>query len=284
MEGNVDDGSMVGGQKILDRIRTAWNDENCKAIVLRVNSPGGSVSGSDSILNEIKRARKEGVPVVVSMGAVAASGGYWIASECDRLFAHEQTITGSIGVFGLLPNFKDLSGRFGASFDAVKTHPSADLLGVTRPKSEQEMKVLQTHVESLYQKFLNLVAKGRGMKIEKVSQFAEGRVWMGLDAHELALVQELGGLYDAIEHAAELAGLKDNYEVIEMPEVSTPMDDFVEMMDGQAKVNLNTQSFLLKELTGLHGLMDAKDFIEIMNDPRRTYSWLSWYRGSFGFK
>ena len=138
--------------------------------------------------------------MVVSMGAVAASGGYWIAMECDRLFAHEQTITGSIGVFGLLPNFQDLSGRFGASFDAVKTHPSADLLGVTRPKSEQEMKVLQTHVESLYQKFLNLVAKGRGMNLRKVSQYAEGRVWMGLDAHELGLVQELGGLYDAIEY------------------------------------------------------------------------------------
>ncbi|MEK9773643.1 MAG: signal peptide peptidase SppA [Opitutae bacterium] len=284
VDGNVDDGSMVGGQQIVDRIRSAWNDANCKAIVLRVNSPGGSVSGSDAILNEIKRARKEGVPVVVSMGAVAASGGYWIATECDRLFAHEQTITGSIGVFGLLPNFQDLSSRFGASFDAVKTHPSADLLGVTRPKSEQEMKVLQTHVESLYQKFLNLVAKGRGMNLRKVSQYAEGRVWMGKDAHELGLVQELGGLYVAIEHAAELASLQDNYEVIEMPEVSTPMDDFVEMMDGQAKVNLNAQSSLLEEFPGLRGLMEARNLLKTMDDPRRTYSWLSWYRGSFGFK
>ena len=166
----------------------------------------------------------------------------------------------------------------------MKTHPSADLLGVTRPKSEQEMKVLQTHVESLYQKFLNLVAKGRGMNIEKVSQYAEGRVWMGKDAHELGLVQKLGGLYDAIEHAAELAGLKDIYEVIEMPEVSTPMDDFVEMMDGQAKVNLNAQSSLLDEFPVLHGLMEAKNLLKAMDDPRRTYSWLSWYRGSFGFK
>jgi len=284
VDGGVDDGSVVGGQQIVDRIRSAWNDGNCKAIVLRVNSPGGSVSGSDAILNEIKRARKEGLPVVVSMGAVAASGGYWIATECDWLFAHEQTITGSIGVFGVLPNFQDLSGRFGASFDAVKTHPSADLLGVTRPKSEQEMKVLQAHVESLYQKFLNLVAKGREMNIEKVSQLAEGRVWMGLDARELGLVQELGGLYDAIEHAAELAGLKDNYEVIEMPEVSTPMNDFVEMMDGQAKVNFNTSSSLSEELPGLHGIIEATNLLKTMNNPRRTYSWLSWYRGSFGFK
>ena len=284
VDGGIDDGSMVGGNEIVNRIRSAWNDENCKAIVLRINSPGGSVSGSDAILNEIKRARKEGLPVVVSMGAVAASGGYWIATDCDRLFANEQTITGSIGVFGLLPNFEDLSSRFGASFDAVKTHPSSDLLGVSRPKSEKEMKVLQTHVESLYQKFLNLVAKGRGMKIERVSQAAEGRVWMGLDAHELGLVQELGGLYDAIKHAAELAGLKDNYEVIEMPEVSTPMDDFVKMMDGQAKVNLNTHASLFDQLPGIGGLMEANKLINSMDDPRRTYSWLSWYRGSFGFR
>ena len=284
VDGGIDDGSMVGGNEIVNRIRSAWNDENCKAIVLRINSPGGSVSGSDAILNEIKRARKEGLPVVVSMGAVAASGGYWIATDCNRLFANEQTITGSIGVFGLLPNFEDLSSRFGASFDAVKTHPSSDLLGVSRPKSEKEMKVLQTHVESLYQKFLNLVAKGRGMKIERVSQVAEGRVWMGLDAHELGLVQELGGLYDAIKHAAELAGLKDNYEVIEMPEVSTPMDDFVKIMDGQAKVNLNTHASLFDQLPGIGGLMEANKLINSMDDPRRTYSWLSWYRGSFGFR
>lgn len=284
VDGGIDDGSMVGGNEIVNRIRSAWNDENCKAIVLRINSPGGSVSGSDAILNEIKRARKEGLPVVVSMGAVAASGGYWIATDCDRLFANEQTITGSIGVFGLLPNFEDLSSRFGASFDAVKTHPSSDLLGVSRPKSEKEMKVLQTHVESLYQKFLNLVAKGRGMKIERVSQVAEGRVWMGLDAHELGLVQELGGLYDAIKHAAELAGLKDNYEVIEMPEVSTPMDDFVKMMDGQAKANLKTHASLFDQLPGIGGLMEANKLINFMDEPRRTYSWLSWYRGSFGFR
>ena len=284
VDGRIDDGSMVGGLQIVDRIRTAWNDANSKAIVLRVNSPGGSVAGSDAILNEIKRARREGVPVVVSMGAVAASGGYWIATECDRLFAHGQTITGSIGVFGLLPNFQDLSNHFDASFDAVKTHPSADLLGVTRPKSEQEMKVLQNHVESLYQKFLNLVATGRGINIEKVSQYAEGRVWMGSDAHELGLVQELGGLYDAIEHAAELAGLDDSYDVIEVPEVNTPMDDFVEMMEGEAKITLNTRTSLLNEFPALSGLMEAKDLLKSLDDPRRTYSWLSWYRGSFGFK
>jgi len=214
VDGGEDDGSMVGGAEIVSRIRTAWNNENCKAIVLRVNSPGGSVSGSDAILQEIRRARSEGIPVVVSMGAIAASGGYWIATDCDLLLAHEQTITGSIGVFGLLPNLKDLGTRFGASFDSIKTHPSADLLGVSRPKTEKEMEVLQSHVESLYEKFVNLVATGRNLSIDAVKKHAEGRVWMGMDARKIGLIQELGGLYDAIDRAAEFAGLGKDFEVV----------------------------------------------------------------------
>jgi protease-4 len=283
VDGGVDDGSMVGGAEIVSRIRTAWNDENCKAIVLRVNSPGGSVSGSDAILQEIRRARAEGTYVVVSMGAVAASGGYWIATDCDLLIAHEQTITGSIGVFGLLPNLQDLGARFGASFDAVKTHSSADLLGVSRPKSAEEMKVLQTHVESLYEKFVTLVAKGRKLPLQEVKKHAEGRVWMGLDARRIGLVQELGGLTHAIDRAAVLAGLGEDYEVIEMPEVSTPMDDFVEMLDSQAQARPIMPNSSFTALAETAGWADAKQFLRVIEDSRRTYSWLSWYRGAFGF-
>jgi protease-4 len=283
VDGGVDDGSMVGGAEIVSRIRTAWNDENCKAIVLRVNSPGGSVSGSDAILQEIRRARQEGVPVVVSMGSVAASGGYWIATDCDLLIAHEQTITGSIGVFGLLPNLQDLGARFGASFDAVKTHASADLLGVSRPKTAQEMKVLQTHVESLYEKFVTLVAKGRKLPLADVKKHAEGRVWMGMDARRIGLIQELGGLTQAIARAAELAGLGEEYEVIEMPEVSTPMDDFVEMLDSQAQARPPTPNSTYTALAETAGWAEAKQFLRVIEDSRRTYSWLSWYRGAFGF-
>lgn len=284
VDGWADDGSMVGGGEIVSRIRSAWNDENCRAIVLRVNSPGGSVSGSDAILQEISRARKEGLPVVVSMGAVAASGGYWIATDCDLLLAHEQTITGSIGVFGLLPNLQGLGARFGASFDSVKTHPSADLLGVSRPKTQQEMKVLQTHVESLYGKFVDLVANGRGLTPEVVHKHAEGRVWMGEDAHEIGLVQELGGLYDAIDRAAELAELGDDFEVIEIPEVSNPMDEFTEMLNAEAKSHTSSRISALQVLAGASGLKDAESVIRALDNPRRTYSWLSWYRGSFGFQ
>jgi len=283
VDGGEDDGSMVGGAEIVSRIRTAWNNENCKAIVLRVNSPGGSVSGSDAILQEIRRARSEGIPVVVSMGAIAASGGYWIATDCDLLLAHEQTITGSIGVFGLLPNLKDLGTRFGASFDSIKTHPSADLLGVSRPKTEKEMEVLQSHVESLYEKFVNLVATGRNLSIDAVKKHAEGRVWMGMDARKIGLIQELGGLYDAIDRAAEFAGLGKDFEVVEMPEVSTPMDEFVEMLDSQAQIKNNIAVSPLVAFAKSKGLSDVHQIYQIIEDSRRTYSWLSWYRGSFGF-
>ena len=283
VDGGEDDGSMVGGAEIVSRIRTAWNNENCKAIVLRVNSPGGSVSGSDAILQEIRRARSEGIPVVVSMGAIAASGGYWIATDCDLLLAHEQTITGSIGVFGLLPNLKDLGTRFGASFDSIKTHPSADLLGVSRPKTEKEMEVLQSHVESLYEKFVNLVATGRNLSIDAVKKHAEGRVWMGMDARKIGLIQELGGLYDAIDRAAEFAGLGKDFEVVEMPEVSTPMDEFVEMLDSQAQIKNNIAVSPLVAFAKSNGLSDVHQIYQIIEDSRRTYSWLSWYRGSFGF-
>ena len=283
VDGGEDDGSMVGGAEIVSRIRTAWNNENCKAIVLRVNSPGGSVSGSDAILQEIRRARSEGIPVVVSMGAIAASGGYWIATDCDLLLAHEQTITGSIGVFGLLPNLKDLGTRFGASFDSIKTHPSADLLGVSRPKTEKEMEVLQSHVESLYEKFVNLVATGRNLSIDAVKKHAEGRVWMGMDARKIGLIQELGGLYDAIDRAAEFAGLGKDFEVVEMPEVSTPMDEFVEMLDSQAQIKNNIAVSPLVAFAKSSGLSDVHQIYQIIEDSRRTYSWLSWYRGSFGF-
>jgi len=283
VDGGEDDGSMVGAAEIVSRIRTAWNNENCKAIVLRVNSPGGSVSGSDAILQEIRRARSEGIPVVVSMGAIAASGGYWIATDCDLLLAHEQTITGSIGVFGLLPNLKDLGTRFGASFDSIKTHPSADLLGVSRPKTEKEMEVLQSHVESLYEKFVNLVATGRNLSIDAVKKHAEGRVWMGMDARKIGLIQELGGLYDAIDRAAEFAGLGKDFEVVEMPEVSTPMDEFVEMLDSQAQIKNNIAVSPLVAFAKSNGLSDVHQIYQIIEDSRRTYSWLSWYRGSFGF-
>jgi len=146
------------------------------------------------------------------------------------------------------------------------------------------MKVLQTHVESLYGKFVGLVANGRGLTPQVVHKHAEGRVWMGEDAHEIGLVQELGGLYDAIDRAAELAELGDGFEVIEIPEVSNPMDEFTEMLDAEAKVHTSSQMTTLQALASASGLNDAESVIRALDNPRRTYSWLSWYRGSFGFR
>ena len=139
---------------------------------------------------EIKRARKDGLPVVVSMGAVAASGGYWISTECDHVFAGKQTITGSIGVFGILPNFQDLADRFGIRWDVVKTQESSDLMTVSRPKTEAELEVLQGYVERIYDRFIQLVAQSRSKEISAIEAIAQGRVWMGEDALELGLIDE----------------------------------------------------------------------------------------------
>ena len=232
VDGWADDGASIGGSRIADRIRKIRTDsDQYKALVLRVNSPGGSVSGSDAILAEISRARAEGLPVVVSMGSVAASGGYWISTDCDALFAGEQTITGSIGVFGLFPNFRELSGNFGLRWDVVKTHPSADALSFSRPKSAEEMKVLQRHVEGIYDRFVGLVAEGREMDESEVRRIAEGRVWMGSDAKERKLVDEFGGLEQAIAHAKELADSEEDLKIEEFPKIENPYDFLGDLME-----------------------------------------------------
>jgi protease-4 len=190
IDGMGDDGISVGGKEIAKRIREVSNDDNFKGLVLRVNSPGGSVSGSDAILSEITRIKEKGIPVIVSMGAVAASGGNWISMDSDKIFAGEQTITGSIGVFGLIPNLKKMAEGFGIHWDVVKTHASADIMSVSRAKSDLELEVVQNHVERIYDRFLNLVSENRDLNVTRISEIAQGRVWMGVDAYELGLVDE----------------------------------------------------------------------------------------------
>ena len=134
VDGWGDDGKSVGGDEVASRIREIRKNDSYKAIILRVNTPGGSVSGAESILSEISEAKKGGLPIIVSMGSVAASGGYWISMSSDQIFAGEQTITGSIGVFGLIPNLKQMSENVGLQWDVVKTHNSSDIMGISRPK------------------------------------------------------------------------------------------------------------------------------------------------------
>ncbi len=285
VDGFGDNGLSVGGGEIASRLREARFDEDCQAIVLRINSPGGSVAGSDAILRELRRVRKEGIPVVVSMGSVAASGGYWIATECDYLIAGKQTITGSIGVFGLLPNLKDLAIRFGIHWDSVQTHPHSNLMSVSRPKSEEEIQVIQSYVETLYNQFIELVASARKLPRRKVEKIAEGRVWVGADAREIGLIDNFGGLKDAIEKAAEIAQLDNkDYEIQEIPALKSPMqaiEDLLEVSTGLEKKSLKNPptglALLTKEIDGLLSR------IETLNDPRQAYGLLLWYRRSFGF-
>ena len=165
MDGWGDNGESVGGDEIARRIRKIWkNPESYKAIVLRINSPGGSVSGAESILFELIRAQEAGMPVIVSMGPVAASGGYWIATASDKIFAGSQSITGSIGVFGILPNVESLGSTYGLKWDRVKTSPSADIF-LARPKTTYEIGVFQDYVNETYDRFLNLVGKSRGLDV-----------------------------------------------------------------------------------------------------------------------
>ena len=284
VDGWADDGLSVGGNGIADRIREIRKDPQYKALVMRVNSPGGSVSGSEAILSEISRARREELPVVISMGSVAASGGYWISTECDRIFAGEQTITGSIGVFGLLPNVKELGARFGLHWDVVKTNESSDLMGVCRPKTEKELDVIQGHVNRIYSRFIELVATSRSKEIPEIEEIAQGRVWMGKDAMEIGLIDEFGGILKSIEYAAGLADLDSKFEVIEFPRVGTPLDALAEVLQVSAsREHLGNRSMGRNFRAVIENLQLLMETLSRLNDPGHVYSILPWYSGSFGF-
>ena len=201
--------------------------------------------------------------------------------DSDRIFAHEQTITGSIGVFGLLPNVKDLMKNFSLHWDVVKTHQSADLMGVSRPKTSDELGIVQQYVGRIYDRFINLVSSNRDINASRVAEIAQGRVWMGGDALELGLIDELGGLKEAIAHGVALSGV-DEYEIVEYPAVRNPMDKITEIFDVQSfRTNGSTHdSPFLRTVKEMKGFIKQ---IECWNDPRHSYSILPWYRGGFGF-
>ncbi len=236
------DETNIGSERISKAIRKARLDDKVKAVVLRVNSPGGSALASDVIWREMLLTKKV-KPVVVSMGNVAASGGYYIACAADKIYAYPNTITGSIGVFGIIPNMKEMfSKNLGITFDEVKTNPYADYIPVTRPMNDAEKQIITREIENIYSTFTTHVAEGRKMTVAEVDSIGQGRVWSGVDAKRIGLVDEFGGLDDAIKEAARLAKLKD-YRTIELPELK---DTFQQLMD--AFSGDNTSVFLKKEL------------------------------------
>ncbi len=225
-------------------IRKAREDDNVKAIVLRVNSPGGSAVASAIIGRELDLA-KEVKPVIVSMGNYAASGGYWISAKADYIFADPTTLTGSIGVFGTFPNAKGLlNNKVGLTFDVAKTNENADFGSITEPLTPFQYAKLQEMVVKTYDDFTRRVAEGRGLRQTYVDSIGQGRVWAGADAIGLGLVDQLGDMEDAIAYAVQKAGLAEDYKVVELPKEKDFMTRLMEQLNGEDKLDAAMRSKL----------------------------------------
>ena len=231
-DGKSSDQTKIYSENLSKTIRKAREDEDVKAIVLRVNSPGGSALASAVIGREVELATQV-KPVIVSMGDYAASGGYWISANADYIFANPTTLTGSIGVFGTFPNLKGfLNNKIGLTFDVAKTNENADFGTLTQPLSEFQYAKLQENVVKTYDAFTNLVANGRGLRQSYVDSIGQGRVWAGIDAIELGLVDQLGDLEDAIAFAVQKAELGSDYKIVEMPEQKDFFTRLMEQLNG----------------------------------------------------
>ncbi|MCG0276363.1 MAG: signal peptide peptidase SppA [Thermosediminibacteraceae bacterium] len=195
----------TGADQVVRLLHEAASDPSIKALVIRINSPGGSAAASQEIYEEVLKVKEAGKKVVASMGDVAASGGYWVASAADKIVASPATITGSIGVIMEIQNVEGLYEKLGLKVDVIKSAEHKDIGSPTRAITEEERAILQGMVDDIYNQFIDVVAKGRGMDREKVKQLADGRIFTGRQAKDLGLVDELGNFYRAVEIAAELA-------------------------------------------------------------------------------
>jgi protease-4 len=218
----------IGGDSTAALLREAREDDAVKAVVLRVNSPGGEVFASEQIRREVEALKRDGRPVVVSMGDVAASGGYWISMNADRIYADASTITGSIGIFGLFPTIPRTLEKIGVRTDGVGTTPLAGAFDITRPLDPQVGTVIQSVIEKGYRDFTGRVAQARGRSVEQVDEVARGRVWSGAQAMQRGLVDAMGGLQVAIDDAARRAkvGDRDAYRVRYIEKTPTPFENF----------------------------------------------------------
>ncbi len=224
----------IGSDVLSETIRKARNDDKVKAVVLRVNSPGGDALASEVIWREMELCRKV-KPVIVSMGDVAASGGYYISCAADKIVAQPNTVTGSIGVFGLLFNARDMfNNKLGITFDTYRTGEFSDIGTMTRAMTPAEEKIIRNSVERVYTTFTTRVADGRKMSVTQVDSVGQGRVWSGTNAMQLGLVDTLGGLSDAIKIAADKAGLT-NYRLSELPEQKDPLQQLLKELEGDVQ-------------------------------------------------
>lgn len=252
------EGNTIGGETFAKEIRQARLDDNVKAVVLRINSPGGSALASDVIWREVVLT-KQVKPVIASMSDVAASGGYYIAMGCDTIVAQPNTITGSIGIFAMAFNATELVNKLGITTDIVSTSPFADILNPTSELSEYEQMVIQKYVNDGYETFVSKAAEGRNMSPEAIKAVASGRVWSGVQAKERNLVDVLGGLDDAVRIAVEKAGLEDDYRVKYYPEPKTLIEQLMkefgqEVSAYRLKHELGLAYPLIKQLKELENM------------------------------
>ena len=268
-EGEIVDGNgsstQIGGNSLSRQLRRLRMDPAVKAVVLRVNSPGGSAVASDLIQREIILIQKE-KPVVVSMGYVAASG-YWISAYSNRIFAEPNTITGSIGVFGLLPNVKRLANSVGITWDSVQTSKLGAMQTLSRPKTEAELARIQTSVDMIYSEFIRKVSEGRRLKPEFVNEIAQGRIWSGKEAIKLGLVDELGGLGQAIDHAVLISKLGDDYQIDYPQPPKGGFNKFFESL-GKEEEPMGTGNF--SEIA--RQIKNQINWLNALNDPNDIYA------------
>jgi protease IV len=266
----------IGGESTGDLLRQARYDRTVKAVVLRVDSPGGSMFASEQILREVQALRKAGKPVVVSMSTYAASGGYYISAAANQIFASPTTLTGSIGVFSVVPTFQRTLEKFGVKVDGIGTTPMAGDMRLDRALDAPTRQILQSSVDHAYAEFLRRVSEGRKKSVEDVDKIAQGRVWAGVDGQRIGLVDHLGGLKDATDAAAKLAELGADYDV-----------DYIESelsLREQLMMQLRAEALRLGQIAGLAAprsdiervvdpLLEQARAIARLNDPRGLYAY-----------
>ncbi|EIV8657542.1 signal peptide peptidase SppA [Vibrio parahaemolyticus] len=263
----------VGGDTVASLLRQARNDEKVKAVVLRVDSPGGSAFASEVIRNEVEALKKAGKPVVVSMSSLAASGGYWISMSADKIVAQPTTLTGSIGIFSVITTFEKGFSKLGINTDGVGTSPfSGD--GITTGLSEGASQAFQLGIEHGYKRFISLVGSNRNMTVEEVDKVAQGRVWTGQDALSFGLVDQMGDFDDAVELAAKLANVTD-YGIYWVEEPLSPTELFLQEFMNQVKVSLGVDatSLLPKSLQPVAQQFEQDaSLLQSFNDPKGQYA------------
>ena len=270
MDGNQPRGS-AGGENISLLIKNAREEKNLKALILRINTPGGSAFASELIREELKEIKNLGIPIIVSMGGVAASGGYWIAAESDFIFAHETTVTGSIGVAAILFNAQETAKKIGLNEDGIEKSPFSDFNSgvlLTTP-SDRFINLIQGSVDKLYDDFIDIVSKGRNLSIDQVNDIARGRVWSGRDALDKGLIDAIGSFEDAVNKAKDLANI-ENYKIKRFDQKKNDyifLKNFFGLMDIKERDNYNKNLFYNLKNDFLKTMKWSEDF----NDPDNLY-------------